>query len=610
MVYRFESYELDTSTFELMENSVSIPVEPQVFDLIVFLIKNRERLISRQELFNSLWHGRDVCDTSLSNHIKSARKALGDNGHSQQIIKTVHGRGYQFIAKIDEPKKTTKTIPQLKFYKIIIIIVLFAGMTLLFLSNSRSLVSKSDAIKSNYLIAVLPFANTKPDTDTDYLGFSMADRIIGDLNYLKGITVRPSSSVRKYSNTNSYSPRNAGADLNVDYVLTGNYLSVANKIRLNAELIDVHSGELIWRTDQIEVDYKNTFELQDIVAQQIMEGLEIELSQTDIDRIRRDIPVNALAYENYLRSISQPLTTEGHQLAITLLKKSMALDNQYAPAYVQLGNRIRRLEQYGLINSGESQDTHKYYQKALSLNNELMSALSHLAFFYTETNRINDAMEITQRMLKINPDNAATHFTLGYIYRYAGINEESIKEMEIAISADPNNIRFRSIVATYSGMHKWDKGLEFIKRYDKSSFTIGWNGLLNLNLGRPKIAQKYFEELITEDLSGLWGQVARVHLAFIKGDMNEGLYATHKLEQTNISDAETVYHSAAYYGLLNDKTRCIQTLKKAVESGYFNYQFIKSSSYFNSVKSDPSFLKILSKAKQKSTSFRKRYLSN
>ena len=102
MIYRFGIYELDTSTFELMAKGARIPVEPLVFDLIAFLIKNRERLISRQELFDSLWHGKEVCDTSLSNHIKSARKVLGDNGHAQKIIKTVHGRGYQFIAKIFE----------------------------------------------------------------------------------------------------------------------------------------------------------------------------------------------------------------------------------------------------------------------------------------------------------------------------------------------------------------------------------------------------------------------------------------------------------------------------------------------------------------------------
>ena len=614
MVYRFENYEVDTATFKLMANGISIAVEPQVFDLIVFLIENRERLISRQELFDSLWHDKEVSDTSLSNHIKSARKVLGDNGHTQQIIKTVHGRGYQFIAKVNVSEKLTEKSSQLaqsqnKFYKIIIFVLLASlVLTYLFVSPPSSM-TQLDATKPNYLIAVLPFVNTKPDKDTDYLGFSMADRIIGDLNYLKGITVRPSSSVRQYINDQSYTLHQAGESLNVDYLLTGNYLSVANKVRLNAELVNVHNGELIWRSNQIEVDYKNAFELQDIVAQQIMDGLKIELSQADIDRIERDIPENALAYEYYLRSIAHPFSTEGHHLAIALLKKSIALDSLYAPAYVQLGNRIRRLEKFGLMNSGESQNTIEYYQKAISINPQLTSALSNLAFFYTETNRVDEAIKIMKTLLEINPDHAETHFTLGYIYRYMGISDEAIKEMETAISIDSFNIRFRTVVNTYYGLNESRKGLEIIKKYEKGPFTTFWQGRLNFQLKRFTLAKKHFENAIREEPGGLREHVSRAHIAFIDGDTEAGLIAVHQVEQTNIADAEAVYYAASFYGLLGDKIRCIQTLAKAVDGGYFNYQFIESNNFFDSVRAETSYKTIIAKAKQKSSNFRQKYLN-
>ncbi len=615
MVYRFENYSLDTSTFELMKQGVVVSVEPQVFDLIVCLIKNRERLISRQDLFDELWHGKEVCDTSLSNHIKSARKVLGDSAQAQKIIKTVHGRGYQFIAKIEDPNKPTEQSykpEQIKNkFSLITLFSLFASLALIYILYSQpTLITKIDETKSNYLIAVLPFSNTKPDAHTNYLGFSMADRIIGELNYLKGITVRPSSLVRKYLNDKSYSPADAGEELNVDYVLTGNYLNVANKIRLNAELVDVYNGELIWRSNQIEVGYKNAFELQDIVAQQIMEGLKLELTHTDINRIRRDIPKNALAYEYYLRSIAQPFSTEGHQLAITLLKQSVSLDSQYAPTYIQLGNRIRRLEKFGLMNSGESQNTIKYYQKAISLNPELPSALSNLAFYYIETNRVNEAMELMNKLLEINPDNAETHFTLGYIYRYTGISDKAIKEMEFAISLDPHNIRYRTIVNTYFGLNEAEKGLDIIKKHEKGPFTTFWNGRLNFQLKRFGQAKKYFRKSISEEPDGLRGYVSRAHLAFLDGDIDAGLVAVHQLEQTNISDAEAVYYVASFYGLLSDKNRSIQALSKAVDGGYFNYQFIEQNSFFDSIRTEASYKKIVANAKQKSINFRKLYLSN
>ncbi len=613
MIYRFESYKLDTSTFQLFEKGVSIAVEPQVFDLIVFLIKNRDRVISRQELFESLWHGKEVCDTSLSNHIKSARKVLGDNGQSQKIIKTVHGRGYQFIAEIDTQKPTETSLKPAHnpnpFYKLITFI-LIAGFVLIYLYDSPPSIVKPDEIRSNYLIAVLPFLNTRPDKSSDYLGFSMADRIIGDLNYLKGITVRPSSSVRKYLNNKSDSPREAGEELNVDYVLTGNYLSIANKIRLNVELIDVHSGELIWRSNQIEVGYKNAFELQDIVAQQIMSGLKIELSQADIDRIKQDVPQNALAYEYYLRSIAQPFSTVGHQLGIALLKKSIDLDSQYAPAYVQLGNRIRRFEKFGLMNSGESQNTIKYYQKAISLNPELPGALSNLAFYYVETNRVDEAMESVNKLLEINPHNAEAHFTLGYIYRYMGLGEESKKEMEMAISIDSHNIRFRTIVGTYYGLNQYEKGLDILKKYEKGSFNTFWQGRLYFVLKQFDMAKKLFIKTIAINPDGLRAYVARAHLSYINGDIESGLYAVHQLEQTNIFDAEAVYYAASFYGLLGDKIRCTQALSKAVDGGYFNYQFIEHNDFFDTIRSDAAYKSIIAKARKKSLEFRKRYVSD
>lgn len=110
MNFQFENICIDTDNFKLEINGKPSSTEPQVFDLIVYLINNRQRLVSRKELLDTLWAGREVSDTSLSNHIKSARKVLGDNGRRQKIIKTMHGRGYQFIADINEVGATSQPV--------------------------------------------------------------------------------------------------------------------------------------------------------------------------------------------------------------------------------------------------------------------------------------------------------------------------------------------------------------------------------------------------------------------------------------------------------------------------------------------------------------------
>ena len=102
MIYRFTDFELNTQSFQLVSGGSPVVIEPQVLDLLKYLIANRERLVSRDELFDKIWSGRVVSDTSLSNHIKSARKAIGDDGKNQRLIKTIHGRGYQFVAATDE----------------------------------------------------------------------------------------------------------------------------------------------------------------------------------------------------------------------------------------------------------------------------------------------------------------------------------------------------------------------------------------------------------------------------------------------------------------------------------------------------------------------------
>ena len=114
MIYQLGNIEIDEDNFKLFDNGQLIAVEPQVFDLIIYLIKHRDRLISRQELFEQLWTGREVSDTSLSNHIKSARKVLGDDGNLQHVISTIRGRGYQFVAQINElpsPRKSANNKP-------------------------------------------------------------------------------------------------------------------------------------------------------------------------------------------------------------------------------------------------------------------------------------------------------------------------------------------------------------------------------------------------------------------------------------------------------------------------------------------------------------------
>ena len=309
------------------------------------------------------------------------------------------------------------------------ILVILLLVNQFWFEQSEKDINIGDKTQATRIIGVLPFSNSKPDSKTDYFGFAIADQIIGDLAYLKNITVRPSSSIRKYEKQ-VIDSKTAAEELNVAFILAGNFLMEGNIIRLNVELVEVNVNKMIWR-DQIEVEFKNAFDLQDIVAKKVAESVNAEFSKQEKSRINKDIPSNPLAYEYYLRGIALPLTIEDNQIAVEILQKSIELDSSFAPAYSALADRLHRVALYGNYDSEKNNEVEEIYLKAISLNKDLISANTGLAMYYTETARIYEAVEISNHVLEINPNNADALFSLGYIYRYAGMVNESISVMEM-----------------------------------------------------------------------------------------------------------------------------------------------------------------------------------
>ena len=509
-----------------------------------------------------------------------------------------------------ENKNKNSDLKSGRLNKVIIASLSLAVIILLFNqfgNNSSGNVADTDSHEiSTKFIGVLPFSNTKPDLETDYFGFAIADQIIGDLVYLKNIIVRPSSSIRKYEKE-IVDSKTAGDELNVDYILTGNFLMEGNIIRMNVELVEVSTNEIKWR-DRIEVDFESAFELQDIIAKHVVKGMNTQFSEKEINRIGKDLSSNPLAYEYYLRGVSYPHTNEGDEMAIEMFNKSIELDSIYAPAYDNLGTRIHNLAQYGLLDPEETKKAETAYIKALSINEELLSALGHLAKIYTETARTEKAVELTKQMLEINPNNADAHFALGYIYRYAGMNTYAIQEMEKAIAIDPMNPGFQSIGITYMWAGEYEKAFEVLKNYAPSARTyFGIQGLALFRQGKKEQAIKYFDRVIELEPEGLSALMVAATRAYIEDEIEEGIAIASKFEQYDVEDAEAWYLNAGNYGLLGDRDGCIRCLQRAVDGGFFNYPLIQTDFFLDSVRDEPEFHKILESAKQKHNAFKKMF---
>lgn len=456
-------------------------------------------------------------------------------------------------------------------------------------------------------IAVLPFFNSRSDPETNYLGFAMADQIIGGLVYLQNLTVRPSASVRQYEQK-SIDPKEVGEKLNVDYVLIGNYLKEANAIRLNIELIHVETNKIIWRKP-IEVDFHSAFELQDMVAQEVIEGMNVQFTQKELNRIRRDIPMDPLAYEFFLRSIAIEYTNEGDKLAIALLEKSIELDSMFAPAYNQLGDRLRKLALYSLLSPEERTRGENALLRALSLNSEHIGALGNLAMAYTETNRTKEAVKLIKKILEINPNSAEAHFALGYLYRYAGLNEAAILEMEKAIALDSKNQAYRSIIVSYFFAGELEKTIEAGRLFEESAFILLFQGLAYFNLGKDAEALECFNRVIQIDPGNRQAISSGIVKAFLEGDMEAAVAYASTYEQFDSGDAEAWYFISFLYGMLGEKEACIRCLRKAVEGGFFNYPLMARDQNLDAARDEPEFQEILEEARKKHLAFKESALN-
>lgn len=607
VLYQFGTIEIDTVNFCLTNNGDECAVEPQVFDLIVYLIKHRDRVLTRDEIFDDVWQGRHVSDTSLSNHIKSARRVLGDTAQEQHIIKTVRGRGYQFVAEIQERPRPSRVIPKPKKSNTVLFIATIASLltVIVFLVlNPRGLSQPNEYVTSQHseTIAVLPLINVSPNTEIDFLGLALTDQIIGRLTYIEQFSVRPSALIRQFNDT-SQSPVEIGKALNVNYILSGNYLKHEDKIRLNIEFINVSTNELIWRED-VDLDYVNVFELQDAVAKITYDKFNLEQEENPTSKSTDLTPTHPAAYEYYLRSIAYPLTEKGDALAIAMLKQSIALEDNFAPAYAELGIRVHQLTAHGIQGKQSSDEAETYLLKALALNPHSLNALANLTVLYTDTGALLKALETSQKMLEINPNYADAYFSLGYVYRYAGMLDSSIQMMEKALSIDPTNKKFRSAGASYYSVGRYEEAHRIFDLDAGTAFTLSWHAILYHRQGEIERAVEYFDQAISAAPDGYFALDSKAYKLAMFGKKNEGLRAVKRLENTLITDSEARYFWALYYSAAGDKDNSIRIMKEVVEAGYYNLPAFNSDPFLDFIRDDPEFIKIMSSANKGRKAFK------
>src|SRR5947209_2713036 len=310
--FAFDDHVLDVDRRELRRSEIRIAVEPQVFDLLVYLVEQRDRVVSKDDLIASVWGGRSISDSTLTSRINAARKAIGDSGDTQKLIRTVQRKGLRFVGQIRE--QTDASEP--------------AGAA----SIGLDAPSPALALPDRPAIAVLPFVNMSGEPEQEYFSDGISEDIITALSKLRWFFVIARNSSFVYKGR-AVHLKQVASELGVRYVLEGSVRKGGDRVRITAQLNDVTTGSHIW-AERYDRELADVFAVQDEITEAIVAAIEPQLYAAENFRSRRKPPDSLDAWDLVMRALSHygRVTRQDNVVAQALLEKAVAIDPNYGQA--------------------------------------------------------------------------------------------------------------------------------------------------------------------------------------------------------------------------------------------------------------------------------------
>ena len=308
MEFSFGDHVLDLDRRELRRGAELVALEPQVFDLLVYLVQNSDRVVSKDDMLAKIWSGRIVSESTLTSRISALRRAIGDSGEAQRLIRTVPRKGLRFVGSVEEARNAA--------------------------APPRPLSTSPDKPS----IAVLPFANIGGDPEQEYFADGMVEEIITALSRIRWLFVIARNSSFTYKGR-AVDVKQVGRDLNVRYILEGSVRKAGQRVRISAQLIEAASGAHLW-ADRFDGSLEDVFEFQDRVAVSVAGVIEPALQVAETARLAKRPTDDLTAYDLYLRAYAM-FFTSARQIpeALRLLEQAIERDPGYGPAHIASASR-------------------------------------------------------------------------------------------------------------------------------------------------------------------------------------------------------------------------------------------------------------------------------
>ena len=495
--YRFGPFELVTQTRELYKHGIRLKLRPQAYQVLALLLEHAGECVTREELQKRVWPSNTFVDfeNGLNTAIKQLRASLSDSAAEPRYIETLPKLGYRLIMPVEvesgsarEPAAETKedsgsakvlgdvAVPPLErltshrtwlWVTPVVVSVLAVVCLVASLKWPRERPApRKEAPNGRIMVAVLPFDNLTGDEKQDYFGDGLTEEMIAQLGRLepKEIGVIARTSVMHYKRTSERVDQ-IGSELGVQYVLEGSVRREAEKVRINAELIEVGGQRRLW-AQEYDRELTNLLVVQSEIAREISDSIQLTLGSPErsVAITKPSLTPQAYqAYDLYLKGLYfwNERNISGFQQAIAYFQQAIAKDPNYAPAYAGLANSYTLLPGYTLAPAS------KYIPKAraaalraLEIDNDLPEAHVALALILENYDWDWDAAEKEyRRAIELNPNYATAHQWYAELLMWRGRFDEALRESEYARRLDP----FSLIIAADHGSIFY-----FSRQYDRA----------------------------------------------------------------------------------------------------------------------------------------------
>ena len=480
---QFADCEIDVAGFVLRRGGAVCDVEPQVLELLLYLARNPDRLITKDDLIKHVWHGRIVSDTTVTSRIKSARAAIGDDGTQQKLIRTVHGRGVRFIGAV---RIETRGAPD-------------AGA-----NQSPPRAAAAPEGRAWPAIAVLPFTNIGGDKDQDYFADGLTEDIITDLSRFRELRVVARDSCFQHRSPGADLQR-IGRELAADYLVTGSIRRRGAKLRLSAQLTATESGNQLW-AERFDRGAEDVFAMADELVRTIVGTLVGRVRSTGSALAKRKAPANLAAYECVLRGqAAQAQVGDAAQEAAArhFFEQALASDPDYPRAHaglavVLLCEWFRRPEQAQAILD----QALEHAEKAVAIDGDDYECQETLGWILLHCKSYDLSEQHYRRAIELNPNSPAELAAMGSACSFLGRPDEGIQWFELARRVDPffeANWYWNLLGAAYFNARRYDEAVAALEHIQSPPIWVkAYAAAAHALAGRIEAAKKIAATLAKE----------------------------------------------------------------------------------------------------------------